>query len=369
MFGPRGNSTVAGIVYSAAGGIIAARRPSNPIGWLCLAVGLVTAFLGMSEAYAFWGLLEHGGSPPLAVWAGWVVEWAFIVQLVGMGLIAAVFPDGRWRSRRWKVAILVGCAGAAVGLLANALEPTFTIFAGVDNPIGIRGDLGRAVVQVGSGVTWIFGLVVLLGGAASAVARFRDSTGEERQQLKWLALASSVLVLACTAFGVVTLASGALGTNPGGFEWLEDLAIAGVIALPIGIAIAVLRYRLYDIDRIISRTVTYFLLTALLIGVYALIVVGIGTVTGGSDNPVLIAGATLVVAAVFGPARRRLQGGIDRRLYRRRYDAERVLGAFSALLRDQLDLGALSSELQATVTQAVQPSRVSVWIRGPGEPK
>jgi hypothetical protein len=149
--------------------------------------------------------------------------------------------------------------------------------------------------------------------------------------------------------------------------WLTIIQNASLIAfllIPVSIGVAILRYRLYDIDRIISRTLLYSLLTAVLVGVYALIVVGIGTLTGRSENPVLIAAATLLVAALFRPLRRRLQTRIDRRLFRRRYDAEHVLGAFASMLRDEIDLGALSSELRATVTQTVQPSVVSVWIRG-----
>jgi hypothetical protein len=364
MFGPRGSSTVAGLVYTAVGGIVAARRPSNPIGWLCLAVGLITAILGLAEGYAFWGLVERGGRPVLSIWAGWVVEWAFILWILGMGLIVALFPNGRWRSPRWKVAILIACAASVVGMVATALEPTFTVFAGFDNPIGISGGVGTALVQAGSGVVWIFTLVVLVGGVGSAAARFRDAAGDERQQLKWLAFSSSGLLLALTAFGVVTLANGALGTNPGGYDWLEDLGMAGVIALPIGIAIAVLKYRLYDIDRIISRSLGYALLTVLLVGVYAAVVLGIGSALGRTDSPILIACATLLVAALFRPARRRIQSAIDRRFHRRRYDADRALAGFSTTLRGQGDLDELRRRMVHLVVETMEPETVTVWFRG-----
>jgi hypothetical protein len=364
MFGPRGSSTVTGLAFAAAGGVIAARRPSNPVGWLCLAVGVVASFLGMCEAYAFWGLVERGGGPPLAFWAGWVVEWAFIPWLVGMGLIAAVFPEGRWLSGRWKVAILIGCAGSAIGMVANALGPTFTVFAGFDNPVGVNGSLGKTVVAVGAGASWIFGLGVVVAGAASAVVRYRRSTGDERQQLKWLALATSVLVIGSAAFGVITLASGAIGYNPGGFDWVEDIGMAGVIALPVGIAVAVLKYRLYDIDRIISRSLGYALVTILLVSVYAGLVLGIGSVLERTDSPVLIAGATLVVAALFRPARRRIQAAIDRRFHRRRYDAERALATFSTTLRRQGDLDELRDRMVQVVAETIDPSLVTVWFRG-----
>jgi hypothetical protein len=199
----------------------------------------------------------------------------------------------------------------------------------------------------------------------SLIVRFRRSRGVERLQLKWLAAAASIGVGLYALSSVATAANWNRRGDPLWLTVVQNLSLFAFMLIPVSIGLAILRYHLFDIDRIISRTLSYFLLTALLVGVYALIVVGIGTLTGRSNNPVLIAGATLLVAALFGPLRRRLQGAIDRRLYRRRYDAERVLGSFASLLRDQLDLGALSSELQATVAQAVQPTRVGVWFRAP----
>jgi hypothetical protein len=205
--------------------------------------------------------------------------------------------------------------------------------------------------------------ICMVASVISLIVRFRRSRGVERLQLKWLATAASISVGLYALADLFSLTSWGRTHDPLWLSTLQNVSVVAFLLIPISIAVAILRYRLYDIDRIISRTVSYFLLTALLVGVYALIVVGIGTLTGRSENPVLIAGATLAVAALFRPARRRLQNAIDHRLYRRRYDAEDVLGSFATLLRDQLDLGALSSELQATVTQAVQPSTVSVWIR------
>ncbi len=364
MFGPRGSATLAGIVYTVAGAVVAARRPSNPVGWLCLAVGVLTSVLGAAEAYSFWGLVIRDGRPPLAVWAGWLVEWAFIPWLVGMGLIAAVFPDGRWRSRGWKIATLVGCAGSVVAVVTTALGPSFTIFTGFDNPIGIDGGAGRVVVATGVGVSWSLGLLVIVGGTGSAVGRFRDSTGDEHQQMKWLAFASSLLLLGAVAYGLISIWHGALGISPGGYEWVEDITMAGVIALPIGIAIAVLKYRLYDIDRIISRSLGYAVLTVLLVGVYAGVVLGVGSALGRTDSPALIAFATLMVAALFRPARRRIQGAIDRRFHRRRYDAEVALAGFSTTLRGEGDLDELSRRMVEVVHETIDPASVVVWYRG-----
>jgi predicted membrane-bound spermidine synthase len=152
--------------------------------------------------------------------------------------------------------------------------------------------------------------------------------------------------------------------TPAPIAVLQTAAICSFVLIPLSMGVAILRYRLYDIDRLISRTISYFVLTALLVGVYVAIVVGIGAATGRTNSPILIAGATLVVAALFGPARRRIQGLIDRRLYRRRYDAERVLGTFASRLRDELDLDTLSNELGAAASSAVQPATVGVWIQG-----
>jgi hypothetical protein len=205
---------------------------------------------------------------------------------------------------------------------------------------------------------------------ASAVAlgvRFRRSRGVERLQLKWLATAAAVVAAVYALALVVSLdQSWGKADTPTWVAVIQNVALASFALIPIAIGIGILRYRLYDIDRLISRTIAYSLLTAVLVGVYAAIVVGIGAATGRSDNPVIIAGATLLVAALFGPVRRRIQGLIDRRLYRRRYDAELVLASFAARMRDELDLEALARELRSATTHAVQPESVGLWIRRHG---
>ena len=225
------------------------------------------------------------------------------------------------------------------------------------NPLGIGGGIGSAL----GGLSAAFGLTILatLLTLLSVVLRYRRSGRFEREQLKLVLYA--VVVFAASV--VVGIAIGAQSSSQVTTDIQNVVSTAAISFVPVAIGIAVLRYRLFDIDRLINRTIVYAVLTVLLVGVYAALVVGLGAITGRTGNPVVIAGSTLVVAALFGPARRRIQGLIDRRFFRRRYDAELVLQAFSSRLRDELDLESLSGELQVAVAEAVQPNGVTLWIR------
>jgi len=349
------------LTFPLVGAVIASRRPENPVGWIMLAVGLGGSLTMASSVYGDAALLP-GSSLPGGAWADWIANWAWApTYLVLVTLLVPLFPDGRPASRRWRLEVSAALVVVAVNVLAGALVPTIsTPVPGVrvPNPLGVGGWAhavqGLQVVSVFAGIALMVVCVVGL------VRRFRGSRGVLRLQLSWFTFGFVVGL----AFMIVNIAaSGSDRTEPPIAVVAGVISSAGFGFVAVAVGIAVFRYRLYAIDRIVSRTVSYFLLTALLVGMYGLIVVGVGALTGGSDNPVLIAGATLLVAALFGPLRRRLQGAIDRRLYRRRYDAELVLGAFAAKLRDEIDLVALSAELRTTVAQAVQPSRVSVWIR------
>jgi hypothetical protein len=248
-----------------------------------------------------------------------------------------------------------------------ALAPTVASGVGgkpVPSPFPLT--LPKATAELLQGMGFVLGLVLMVVCVIGLVRRFRRSTGVLRLQLSWFTYCYAVAVFALVASVVI---GGSESNTFSAQNVVSELIVATAVgSIAVGVGVAVFRYRLYDIGRVINRTIVYTLLTAVLVGVYALIVIGIGTLTGGSNNPVVIAGATLFVAALFGPLRRRLQGAIDRRMYRRRYDAERVIGTFAVLLRDEIDLGRLSTELRSTVAQAVQPSRVSVWIREGGGP-
>jgi len=267
-----------------------------------------------------------------------------------------LFPTGRSLSPRWRPVtwLAVGLTAAYTG--AGALAPSLQLPTGrtVANPIGVAGiDQDRGLLgAVLSGLV----LVVLAAAILSLVVRFRRSRGVERQQLKWFTYAGALVLLA-------PLSNALIG----------NVSYVLVLALPVAVGVAVLRYRLYDIDRLINRTVVYGLLTALLGGVYAGVVLVLGQVFGGvgRDPPSwAVAGATLAVAALFQPARRRIQAVVDRRFNRRRYDAAKTIQAFATRLRDQVDLDTLTGELLAVVDLTMQPTQVSVWLRpaAPGSP-
>jgi hypothetical protein len=332
-------------------GLIVARRPSNPYGWLWAAYGLGWAVVGFTNAYVAYLSASDAG---VAWWArpiAWVNIFAFVPLLGLTALILLLFPDGRPPSWRWRwVAWAIGGL-VVVTTVAGALLPAEKGDP-VGNPLAVQGPpkaVAEAVANVG--ITALFFGIVL--AAASLLLRFRRARGLQRQQLKWLAYGGGVLA-GYILLDMVNLAPSGLVD-----AMLEALTFA---ALYVGVGMAVLRYRLYDIDRLINRTLVYGLLTVLLGGGYAGLVLGLGQLLG-RDSSLAVAVATLAVAAVFQPARRRVQAVVDQRFNRRRYDAARTIGAFSARLREQVDLDTLSAELLGVVDQTMQPTKVWLWLR------
>ncbi len=295
----------------------------------------------------------------LAVLGGWM--WGVSIALLGVFLLLR-FPTGRLLSRRWRIVEWITGGALAAFAIGVTLKPGHVEDTRFDNPMGIPGPVGEAIGHLAG----LYG-VVLVGAVAAIVSvaiRYRRSRGTEREQMKWIVYAAVVIALGVLASLVIGSDSGS-GSNVR--QNLQNVISTITLSfLPVAIGIAVLRYRLWDIDRIINRTIVYALLTLLLIVVYAGLVVALGAITGRTGNPIVIAGSTLVVAALFGPARRRIQALIDRRFYRRRYDAERVLAGFSARLRDELELDTLSLEIRSAASGAVQPSTIGLWIRPPG---
>jgi hypothetical protein len=350
---------VAFTAFMVVGAVIVAHRPSNAIGWIFSAVGLLAATGILAMEYAAYAYVTRPGSLPGAALAAWYhLPWW--TPTLGLILIYTplLFPTGRLLSARWRpVAVLAAVAGAAITVL-EALQPTITLqnrTHTVRNPLGVANLLGEQA-DVVSAV--LFGLATGCGIAAlvSVVLRFRRSRGVERQQLKWFTFAVVLMILAQPVtdylFPEVGVSSVVFGLT--------------VALVPIAAGIAILRYRLYDIDRLINRTLVYGLLTALLAGVYAsvVLVLGQGFSGVGRDPPSwAVAAATLAVAAMFQPARRRIQAVVDRRFNRRKYNATRTIDAFSTRLRDQVDLDTLSAELLAVVDQTVQPTAASLWLR------
>jgi hypothetical protein len=341
--------------FVVVGALIVAHRPGNAVGWIFAAIGLLAILGALAEEYALYGIVTEPRSLPGPVLAGWFSSWAWYPTIaLALLFIPLLFPDGRLPSPRWRpVAWLGGVTTAALSVL-GALTPTLEIGDGtfVDNPIGVagvdgpeRGPAGLVVVNLLS--------VLILAAVVSLVVRFRRSRGEERLQLKWFTYAAALLPLVFLDNLVP--------------DAVANLLFAAVVAcLPVAAGIAILRYRLYEIDRLINRTLVYGLLTALLAGIYAGLVLGLGQLSGrlGARTPSwVVAVATLAVATLFQPARRRIQQAVDRRFNRRRYDAARTVEAFSVRLRDQVDLDTLSAELLAVVDQTVQPTRAALWLR------
>jgi hypothetical protein len=337
------------------GGLLAARRPSNPYGWLWAAYGLGWAVVGFTNAYAIYVSASGDGMPGWVGSIAWMGDLVFVPLLGLTALILLLFPDGRPPSRRWRWVTRAIGVTVVVTTVAGALLPADEGDP-IGNPLAVQGPieaLAETVVNVG--ITALF-LAILLS-AVSLLLRFRRARGLQRQQLKWLAYGGGFLA----AYILLDMIS---QVPPGLVDALIEALTFG--ALYVGVGMAVLRYRLYDIDRLINRTLVYGLLTVLLGGVYASAVLVLGQMFGGvgRDPPSwVVAGATLAVAALFQPARRRIQEVVDRRFNRRKYDAARTVEAFATRLRDELDLDALSAELLAVVDQTMQPSAASLWLR------
>ena len=347
-----GALAVLSLAFLTVGAFLAGRRPGNAVGWLLLGWGMVMAFGSLTGAYVDRGLVRDPGSVPGANWAAWAeaVVWHPAFGLLAFLLL--LFPHGRLLSRRWRpfawftvavylaLALSAAFSPAAVHLYYPQATPPVRL------PVAPAADIAFGVLLLGQ-------LLLLATAVVSLVLRLRRATGEERQQVKWFVYTVVVVVL---LFVVTTLVIGAGYLFP----------LFGLI--PVSVAVAVFRYRLYDIDRLINRTLVYGLLTALLAGVYAGGVFLLGALLDPAvgESELAVAASTLAVAALFQPARRRLQALVDRRFDRRRYDAVRTVEAFSARLRDQVDLDTLSVELLGVIDQTVQPASVSLWLRPAG---
>jgi len=343
--------------FMVVGALVVAHRPGNAIGWLFSASALL-AFTGqLAGQYAVYAYVSRPGSLPGVTFAAWYgyLPW-FLVLALTLIFTPLLFPSGRLLSARWRsVAWLAGVATAVMTALTS-LQPELSFGTGPDqviaNPIGVAGVGSFLQSRV---VSALIVLLVVLAAAAfgSLVIRLRRSRGEERQQLKWFTYAAALVPLSVVGDSLPA---------PVG-----DLANAlPIVFLPVAAGIAILRHRLYDIDRLINRTLVYGLLTAALAGVYGALVLLLGQAFGGvgRDTPSwAVAGATLAVAALFQPARRRIQAVVDRRFNRRKYNAAKTIQAYSVRLRDQVDLDTLSRELLAVLDQTVQPTQVSLWLR------
>jgi hypothetical protein len=283
------------------------------------------------------------------------LNWA-PATVLGVTLPALLVPDGRLRSRRWRPVAATGMAAAALVLVGLGLAPARLEDTLIANPFGLAGPAGTVAAALAGAGTLLW-VATMVASVACVVVRFRSSVGVERQQLRWVA--------AGAAAAVAGLLAGAAGPEN---TVLSRVLYSSVLCVPVAVAVAVLRYRLWDLDRLVSRTVTYAVVTALLVVPYLLVVPAAGRLAQGSGS-LAVAAATLAAVALFQPLRRRVQDLVDRRFNRARYDAARTVEGFAVRLRDQVDLDALRGELLAVVDQTVQPTRTSLWLRPPATPR
>lgn len=344
-------------LFAAVGALLVAKRPDNPIGWIMSANALIVGIFPACESYAAYVMSTSGHPDTLAVVGAWANSWYWYLLLALTFIyLPLLFPDGRLPSRRWLPVAVVPAIGVAGIAILGALTETLrgqTFDYRIDNPIGIEGlgyveDL-QAFVVLGGGAL----AIGAVGSVLSVVVRFRRSRGTERQQLKWFLYAAAPIVALPAIDALPVIVSGLLS------GWV-------LLGLPTAIGIAVLRYRLYEIDLVINRTLVYGSLTVMLGLFYVgsvLMLQLLFRVLTGQESQLAVVASTLVIAALFNPLRRRIQSFIDRRFYRSKYDAAKTLAAFSARLREETDLDALTGDLVGVVGETMQPTHVGLWLR------
>lgn len=362
--GELAEADLAGVPFFAfglMGAFVAVRRPRNPIGWLFMVVGTFPVIGFFSSSYASYAILEEPGSLPLPALFSWMSSWAWIPGVATLlTFCLLLYPDGRTPSPRWRILVhaarvaLVGAVGG-IAFMPGKMEPFEEGGPRVENPFGIQGAGG--VLEAVSGLC--LGALLFFGAlsVASLFFRFRKADPAQRQQIKWFMYPAMVLV---TVVLLETPIESLLGAAISGFVFT-----VAILLLPVGTGIGILRYRLFDVDVVINRTLVYLTLTAILVATYFGIVVLLQRALAGfaSDSDLAVAGSTLAVAALFRPLRSRVQSFIDRRFYRRKYDAAETLRLFSGRLRDQVDLESLNAQVIEVIHETVQPAHVSLWLR------
>ena len=351
--------------FGLVGALIAARLPRNPIGWLLIAIGLSWAVDSALEGYARYGLQLHPGSLPGAAYANALDSWIWIVSISLMGIfLFQLVPDGRPLSPRWRILTWLSAGALAVAVLARVSAPgklADATISSAQNPLGMGSlEVLGSVASLALSLT----LVCIPLSAVSLIVRYRRSQGIARMQMKWLASAVAAVVIVYAV--VITISVYPAGKAPLWLQVLQDGTVVSFCLIPLAIGAAVLRYRLYEIDVIVRRTAVYGVLVAVLAAVYLAGVTALGWVgreLTGQSGTVAVTLSTLLVAASFQPLRARIQATVDRRFYRRRYDAERAASLFSSRLRGQIDLDALHRELMGVIDDTVQPAHASLWLR------
>jgi hypothetical protein len=352
-------NTIQAVSFSIIGAIIASRLSANPVGWLFCAAACTIAVECLSAEYAIYALVARPNSLPAGEALAWLAFWAWIPSIGCIVLSLLLFPNGRLPSSSWRwlawLSVLLTIAGAVwVALSPGAIGN----LGSIHNPLGIE-SLPRGYKPVQT----IMSALLLVAAVSTLGLRLLRTRGIERQQIKWPAL------IAVMAAGGSILYDTAI-SEAIGLRWLEwagfVILIAALVGFPISIGIAIVRYRLYEIDTLINRTLVYALLTAILAAVYfgdVVLFQRLFVALTGEKSTLAVVASTLLIAALFNPLRRRIQSFIDRRFYRKKYDTAKTLEAFSAKLRDETDLDALSEDLEGVVRETMQPAHVSLWLR------
>ena len=363
-WGFRGASAVFGLTCGTVGVIVTSRRPENLNGWLFCAIGVLFGIEAFINEYVIAGALVVPGGLPLTTVLGWTLAWLWVLPLsIALIYLPLLFPTGGLLTGRWRAVAWLGALGVVAFSVALAFEPgPIQQAAFIDNPFGVGGMGIETYATVIIGPSSLLFVVPIVLSLASLVLRFTRATGDARLQIKWFALAT---LIAGAAFGVYLAASLAF-IDPAGIKVLEVAVVVALMSVPTAAGMAILRYRLYDIDRLVSRTISYGVITALLVTVFLVFNLGLQAALSSvtSSNTWAVAGSTLLVAALFTPVRRRVQRTVDRRFDRARYDAERLTVEFGDRLRNEVDLSTLGDELDATVRRAIAPSSVALWLRG-----
>ncbi len=347
--------TLLAVGYSTVGAVAASHRPWNPVGWVLCSIGFAWGVAHFTSEYATYALLAAPGSLPAAEVAAWISSWVWVPGLGFIVFLPLLFPSGRLPSPRWRPFAWFSVLLAVTGTILAVFSPGPGVGLSIRNPFGME-SLPNLSEQLQA---LMFALIFV--ASASLVVRLHHARGVARQQIKWVAYAGALgggaSLPTYTVLEAVDL------------RWLHLLgyvpALIGIVGFPTAVGIAILRYRLYDIDILINRTLVYGALTATLIALYFVGIVVLQRVfllLTGQQSTLAVVAYTLLMAALFNPLRRRIQSFIDRRFYRRKYDARKTLETFSAQLRDEMDLEALSDDLVGVVRETMQPAHVSLWL-------
>jgi cytochrome b subunit of formate dehydrogenase len=346
------------ISFGTVGAVLAIRRPENPIGWLFLAAGFCYALSSTAEPVGRF-ITSNEVSPVPGRWLYWFSSWGWGLGAgLAIGFPLLLFPDGRPSSRGWRWLVRGAATGLLIFVVCSAFQPATYSPSSFTNPIAVERFSSLETIK---SLGFLVVMLAAIGGIISLIQRFRRAAPVERQQIRWLTHAGGILLLTfALAFSMETFVEGERGVVIS-----NVISTAGIAFLPVSFGIAITRYRLYEIDRFVNRTLVYAIVTAVLaltyLGIVVALQVVLGPVTKQSD--LAVAGSTLVVAGLFRPVRVRVQEVVDRRFYRRKFDARQTLEKFSSQLRDEVDLDELSADLVNVVAETMQPAHISLWLR------